>query len=732
MKKIISLLLLLTLLVSIFVGCDNSNNDDKGNGGGTLPRGMSGTDAAKLLLANERLDGTLLQADGSIFVDGVEVMNNLAQKTRESMAALRGKGGVSTFSTAKSSKTTISGPETRGKLEKDDEYFYWSEFDEYNNTYEYFENLTQNIITSAQIAADLIDHVKKHVRVVDKWVNNNDVIKYYLHVEENSELLIEHYTGEGLDLLNICTRFRNEDGKDVYQLYRKSVTEMYEERMTYIPGERYELSMMHRDNTMDCFVADHSKGYWESCILGIREGRHANISYFVMKDDLCYEAMVDAEADQIQMLKVMSADTATDIFHISPDTEARITLKLSGFNGIKNVQAPVADVIYNQEAGYANLASWETGVVNLENGKTINYGDTFVDGNVRYQGVTVGSFAGDVYAGDMLIVVQGNGQEEQFEVFKQFLQEMGLTCRRDIDLVLAGVNAAYADAISIANYYQWNGVTIVNQEKVFQGQAVELERFAEMLAHYTNVKDAPVVDINDTTAMELSINFAPITASSFSGAAVDGLTVSVQSASLTIEDTTLYVKDEPYKVMFALESSNGGLVHVDVETATTAYNNEKPFTVTASNVQFTLPQLAEGSYTLVAYIATSDGIRSSKYTALTDVNVSGLPLNLQNVELYATKDESGAMVITYQQITDFTIELTTDKMGYQQFAEAVFQLIFQFGTPTEVIEVESADTYTPLTGNETEIASGTYRVGYKIENGSHTVEGYVYIQYTAK
>ena len=71
-------------------------------------------------------------------------------------------------------------------------------------------------------------------------------------------------------------------------------------------------------------------------------------------------------------------------------------------------------------------------------------------------------------------------------------------------------------------------------------------------------------------------------------------------------------------------------------------------------------------------------------------------------------------------------------MGYQQFAEAVFQLVFQFGTPTEVIEVESADTYTALTGNETEIASGIYRVGYKVENGSHTVEGYVYIKYTAK
>ncbi|MBQ8433700.1 MAG: hypothetical protein IJX23_02705, partial [Clostridia bacterium] len=517
------------------------------------------------------------------------------------------------------------------------------------------------------------------------------------------------------------------------QLYRRSVSEMYEERMTYIPGERYELSMKHRDGNMNCFVADNTKGYWECCILGIRENKDANVSYFVMKDDLCYQARVDAEQDLIDSLQVMSSDRATDIFQISPGKGARISVMLSGFDGIENIQAPIADSSYNEHDNSASLTSWDKGVVNLKNGTTINYGDTFADGKVHFQGVTVVSYAGGVYAGEMLLVIIGETQQEQFDAFKQFLNETGLTCRRDIDLVLDGVNSAYEDALSIANYYKWNDIAIVNQQETFKARDKELQRFDAMLEHYTTVQDAQVIDIADTKAMELNINFAPITSSSFSGATLNGATVSVQNASLTIEDTTLYVNDESYKVTFALANSQGGLVHADMEnTHKTTYTGERSFTVTAEGIQFTLPSLAPGDYTLVAYISTNDGIRASNYTAVTDVNVSGLPLNVQNFSVSATKDSSGATVITYQYLTDFSVELTTESIGYQQFAEQVYQLVFDYGTPAELIEVKLNDSYVALTGNETEIGSGTYRIGYKVANGTSTVEGYVYIQYTVK
>ena len=138
-----------------------------------------------------------------------------------------------------------------------------------------------------------------------------------------------------------------------------------------------------------------------------------------------------------------------------------------------------------------------------------------------------------------------------------------------------------------------------------------------------------------------------------------------------------------------------------------------------------------GDYTLVAYIATADGIRASQYVAVTDVAISNFPLELQNLSLSATKDGNGATVVSYQYLTEFTLQLTAEKLNYKQFAEQVYQLVFEYGTPAEVIEVQLDGAFVALAGNEA-VASGIYRVGYKVENGANTVEGYVYIQYTSK
>ena len=69
MKKSIVLLLVCTITVSLLAGCGSS----------TMHGGITGSDAAKILLANERLDAQLLKTEGDIFENGVEVMNNLAK-----------------------------------------------------------------------------------------------------------------------------------------------------------------------------------------------------------------------------------------------------------------------------------------------------------------------------------------------------------------------------------------------------------------------------------------------------------------------------------------------------------------------------------------------------------------------------------------------------------------------------------------------------------------------------
>ena len=722
MKKIISLALVLVMSTSLLVGCGN-----------TLPKKISGSDTAKLLLANERLNAQLLKTEGDIFENGVEVMNNLAKTAKENLnLAYAGNvsPSVTKLSSVKKTSTVLEGNYS-GKVEINGDTFIWSRFEENNNSYDYFKNLTNNIVSTAEVGAELIDNVKKNVRVIEKWVDVGG-FHYYLSVDENSETLYERDTVN--NTLNICKRYKNEDGKDVYELYRKQ--EQYEERMTYIPGQRYELSMIndYGEHNENYFVADNGKGYWETYVVGAFLD-HYNVSYFIMKNDICYDAFYEPQSESISLLKIMSADKATDILNFN-DAEGLsfVELKFSGFDGIKSVEAPSNSVEYNATEGFASLPNGENSKVHLTNGTVLNYGDRFVDGKVSLNAIHV-SFSGMFgYTGEIQLRVEGETYEERLEILRSFLNETGLKCRRNIDSVFSGIGRAYVELDSIIKYYTWNGVSVTNEAGIGEAINKEKARFSKMEALYTAVKDTEVLNISDTELIELNIKFAPITESNFQGITLDAGKVSLGSISLTIEDTTLYVKDEPYKVMFALANSKNGLVHFDMEnTSSSKYADESKFTVTASALEFTLPALSSGSYTLVAYIATSDGIRASAYTPVTVSEILNMPVNIENISVSAAKGEKGELVLTCEQIKDFTVTLTTEsRIGYAEFKTAVSEKVFEYGIPSDIIELRTGDTYPALTGSEIEIQDGTYRIYYKTENGDNMTTGCVYVQYSCE
>lgn len=715
MKKILCLFIVCVILLSTLAGC------------GGIDIAISGTDMAKLILAEERLNSALLKNKGDIFENGIRVMRNLADIAMENLNVPHTDGDavMTNLSTAVNLSTVLTG-DYIGKLEIDGDTFTWSNFEENNNSYDYFKNLTENIVTSAEVAAELIDNIKKRVRVVDKWVAMGST-HYYLSVEENSETLCEFDTNN--EFLNICKRYKNSDGKDVYELFRKQ--DSYQSRMTYIPGERYELSSIFSSSGDDglYFVADNSKGYWETYVLS-EAPQHYNVSYFIMKDDICYDAFYDPKNGDIPILKVMSADRATDIFHFSDygDTSA-VSLQFAGFDGIKSIVADAEHVEY-VKGEYANLASSEHGVVNLENGKTIRVGDTFGDD------ITVNAihalYGAAGYTGEVMLNILGETRNERLQNLKSFLNEYGMRCRRDIDEVSRGIGRAYVDVDGIIKYYKWNGITVTDESRIADAIEIELARFADMESIYTDVKDAEVIDYSDTKKIMMNIKFAPITEKTNENVTLEGIGVSVGNISLTINDTTLYVVDEPYKVAFALIEANGegGLVHIDVDNSTTAiYTDGNKFTVSASALSFELPTPAAGSYTLVAYIATSDGIRSSGYVPVDFDRVSETTVMLDSASVSA-KNGANGVTITYSDITDFTVSLTSDaKLDYEAFKALIAAMAFEHGTPSETVEMKVGDVFTSLFGAETEIASGTYRIGYTVQNGSAETNGYIYAEY---
>lgn len=263
MKRIIILLLVCIMLASSLVGCGGNTPSTGINGGNTPSIGISGNDAAKLLLASERLDAQLLKTKGDIFETGVKVMNNLAKTAVANLnVAYMGNRSITAtrLSSVQNLSTVLEG-DYSGKVEINGDTFIWSGFEENNNSYEAFKSITDNIVLSAEVCADLIDNIKKNVRVVDKWVKMGD-IEYYLSVDENSETLCERYLSD--NSINVCKRYKNANGNDVYELYRAS--DKYKERCTYIPGLRYERSSIndHGEHAEDYFVADNSKGYWQT------------------------------------------------------------------------------------------------------------------------------------------------------------------------------------------------------------------------------------------------------------------------------------------------------------------------------------------------------------------------------------------------------------------------------------------------------------------------------------
>lgn len=713
MKKLVCVLLLLALVLSTLIGC-----------GGTAPVGK---EAAKLLLASERLDAGLLRKKGDIFEDGAKVMRALADKAMANLNVRHenSEAQMTPLAAFTNTSTTLKGNYI-GTVEIDGDTFIWRDFEENNNSYDYFQNLTGIIVSTAKTGAELIDDVKKNVRVVDKWVDVGWGTQYFLHVDEVSETLLERNEKRGV--LRICRRAKTADGKDVYELFQKE--ELVENRMTYIPGERYELSMHndHGDGSRDYFVADHSKGYWETYVVGAMPD-HYNVSYFVMKNDICYDAFYDPKTASIPLLKIMSADRATDILSVSDwGWCTDVSLKFSGFDGIDRVEAAAEDVEY-RKGEYANLTSPDRGRVILTNGNVLRYNDTFANGSTNINAIYV-SFGAAGYTGEVMFNIQGETTKQRINTLKTVLNETGLRCRRNMDSVFSGIDRAYDELESIIKYYRWNGITVSDENGIAAAIDAEKARFDSMNALYVAVENEEVIDISDTGAMRKNMKFAPVSATA-EEVSLNGHILSAASISLSVDDTLLFVENEPYTVALALADRNGAnLVHLGAGSSVTVYAGEDSFTVIASLISLSLPALADGEYTVVAYISTEDGIRSSAYIPLPFDSVSGLPAALGTSEISAALAADRSLTVTYSTPADISVSLSSVPMDAESFRVWIAEQAFAFGTADGEVEAYKDGVYVALDGAVASVESGLYRIGYSVKNGDVVKDGHLYVQYT--
>ena len=177
MKKIFTRTITLCLLLAMSVGCLSSCGL-----GGSAPN-LTGTEKAKLLLANQRLDSSVLTGSLNMLTNSDGSLNaSLVLPNDDLYATL---GGIS-----------IQILEKLGTCNKNGDTYEWKAFDDYCNIDSFFDSYMAAIEGSVEQASAMIDHLKTDVNVVEKWVGyQDDPTAYMLSVEGSTDTLYEKYEG---------------------------------------------------------------------------------------------------------------------------------------------------------------------------------------------------------------------------------------------------------------------------------------------------------------------------------------------------------------------------------------------------------------------------------------------------------------------------------------------------------------------------------------------------------
>lgn len=709
----------------------------------SIPEGLTGTDVAMLLLAEQRLSTHLINTEDDIFDEGEEVYLNLAQKTKQSINAMRAEASPIRFFSDGEDMNDASDSLLASQTASADtqplsvytgEGVTYDQVAEFCRSYEMFAESARIIIENAESGAQMIDFVKKYVRVVDTWVRypgSNEEL--YLHVEENSETIYQRSEYA----IKICHRYKNEKGQNVYELYIKNRDIDFLTRSVYISGEKYEITRRMEGERYDTLVAENTKGYWEifTNISDFRwketgPGMHSP-ALFVMKEDICYGISYMYESGDGIGIALANETRSSDIINYTSDYDRYIfDLNMGAFDGVQSVTS------YD-----GNL-----GKILLKNGTELAILEMYRDGALwsSSEGGTPDLMINHLIVADtawgvesmLMLNLYATSEEEAQGLLKEYLALWGLTPKfASLDKIFAELARADLEAGVIIQHHKWHGSGIIGEEALDQGLAVEMSLFEKMEGMYEAVKDAETVDVSDREAYELLVQFSKISQSLAEGVQVLGREVGFSKLMLTTDETLLLIEGGAYAVFFGFcNLENGELIHYDLEGRTTAtYNGGNSFSAELGETSIEIPLLEVGEYTLVAYLATEDGIRISEMIPVTVESVLAEETRIESLIYSATKAEDGSLHIVYEESNDVLIavqgkEITEFEVFYDLLADAVYP----FGMPEETVEMlDGEGNYVAMTGEETAFVSGEYRMTFTVSNGEKSKTGHAYFTYTA-
>lgn len=713
MKKILSVILCVTLLAGscVISGCNNSsNNSNKSN--------VAGKEIAKMLLANQRLDS----ADLSIglydaIIDSVTI-NNVSKSN-----SVSGKGQMVDMLTS-TNGNTIS----------------WSDFSNECNAYVFFKSYFDNIENNAKQLGELIDTIKAECGITDYWITGYGYDKVLLKVEANQEIIfVKDDVG-----YSVCRRYTNEDADDVYEIYRMIEGSNDESRTLYIPGKRYEYSSEFGADGGLYIVAENTRGYWNMFQLLDMEKERCNIMNLVSTGSMAF-TFDDSRVPGIPkpeeyQLSFSTTDLSNDIIKIGPYS---VEMNLSAFNGINRIEASSENVWQSEGS---NHLTESTGTLYTISGKKLTDSREYdEEAPVSVMGM-VASFTKNYLGennhltrGQLMLRVKGDSCSEQMTNFKTFLAENGMTCKYDLNYITGKYAAAQEIAKNFRNTYKWNGYSIKDYTGIAGAAKVEKDRYSEFSAMYEAVKNAKTVENTQYGTSFKDWDFSKINSIQCGNVTMTDNKISVENMTVTVNNTAIFDTEEKYTVCLALakfvngsETDYDNAVIMECEGADVTAFAGSAITLNQT-ATFALPRCAaEGQYTVVAYVATEDGIRVSEMVPVIfseDIEKSetyeGFVIDYKVNDKHEIRIDCSTSIDRYIKPEDVSVEYTYESVYEVLKQSAAANGYFVEGAVVELYDAAN-DTVTQLT-SDSNISGGVYRMAYLRQVGNTEVSGYIYL-----
>ena len=722
MKKILSTLVCMMISGALLVttAC--------GSGGKGEKKILSGTNAAKIALARERLDENVFKEEMSFWDTQESVVGVKSNATAKSGAVRLA---------AKRAKITASA--STPDCEAVDGKVRWSHFGNNSMTMTNFQNVFKEIEIDASQVAESIGYIKKNVGVTNQWLGGHQL----LIVDESRETLVEKYHFEDPNTTGyqVAHRYTREDAKNIYDIYSywQEPAQSGQLRMKYIPGEYYESSYMHSSGFSDYFMAENSSGYWKlSRFSGNREDNGSKSLYienYTIKDGLgigfMYNTYQSEESAHTSVsYDVFDTTTSQDLFRATEYEESSEYFIASYLGNIASGLAYVE--VDEKDAREEEEGIWACGGVDaklvFDGGKVGQ-----IPEDMRFVAADIGyDYMYKKYHGMASMTMSADSLIGALEKTEAFWTSNGATLKTSLSSLADAASYAEAYAGSFEDTFEWNGYKAATFEGMDNGEKVLKDFFTESIATYNEVKDYATVEYTKDEIVVSS--FATIDVLDAAQSTYADGKITLNNAALTISDTTFLEVGGEYvlKVGLALKNEAGiqsvNTVVLDTESEQKVAFAEGATSLTvAQSGEYAVPtNLSEGNYVVVAYVATADeGIRVSemKEVAFGEVTEGEVSSSAMRIDV---KKAGDGLSVHYGVLLN--VQATIDPQEnytLEDLERALTRAVLTYGYPKtgEAVTTEDGEIVTA----ETEIVAGTYKVKFLMNTEEGMAEAYAYV-----